>query len=44
LNFFLFIRRFPSVKNGPGGIYLSGPSPNPTSRRHFRIDFSIGIG
>jgi hypothetical protein len=24
INFFLFIRRFPSVKDGPGGIYLSG--------------------
>jgi hypothetical protein len=23
-NFFLFIRHFPSIQDGPGGVYLSG--------------------
>jgi len=41
---FLFSCRFSSVEEGPGGIYLSGQSPNPASRRHIRIDPSIGIG
>jgi hypothetical protein len=43
-HFFLFIRHFPSVEHRPGGIYLSGQSSNPASRRHLRIDPSIGIG
>jgi hypothetical protein len=43
-NFFLFISHFPSVEDGPGGIYLSGKSPNPANRRHLRIDPSARVG
>jgi len=41
---FLFICRFPSVEDGPGGTYLSGQSPDPASRRHLRMDRSTLIG
>src|SRR4029453_161689 len=41
---FLFICRFPSVEDGPGGTYLSGQSSNPASRRHLRIDPSTRVG
>src|SRR5215831_19023498 len=43
-NFFLFILRFPSVEDGPGGTYLSGQSSNPASHRHLRIDPSTRVG
>ena len=42
--FFSFIRHFPFVEDGPGGIYLSGQSSNPANCHHLRIDSSIGIG
>ena len=42
--FFSFIRHFPFVEDGPGGVYLSGQTSNPANRRHLRIDSSIGIG
>jgi len=41
---FSFIGRFRFVEDGPGGTYLSGKSSNPASRRHLRIDPSIGVG
>ena len=41
---FLFISHFPSVEDGPGGIYLSGLSPNPANRRYLRIDPSARVG
>jgi hypothetical protein len=44
VNFLLFIRRFPSVEDGPGGTYLSGQSSNPAHRRHLRIDRSTRVG
>jgi len=44
LDFFLFICRFPSLEDEPGGIYLSGQSSNPVSHRYLRIDPSTGIG
>ena len=44
INFFLFILRFPSVEDGPGGTYLSGQSSNPASHRHLRIDPSTRVG
>jgi hypothetical protein len=42
--FFSFIRHFPFVEDGAGGVYLSGQSSNPANRPHLRIDLSIGVG
>ena len=41
---FSFIRHFPSVEDGPGGIYLSGQSSDPACCHYFRIDPSSRIG
>jgi hypothetical protein len=43
-NFFLSIPHFLSVKDGPGGIYLSGQSSNPARRRHLRLDSPVRRG
>ena len=43
-HFFLFICRFPSVEDGPGGIYLSGQSSYPASRCYLRIDPTARVG